>query len=206
MFYTVLYQFFLYGVPLAVVGALFGFRWREGLWGNVLSAMNVFFAFLIAVAYWEALAVFLAKNLEKILFFADFLAFWGIFLLTLLIFSEITRLLSRVNVQFPDPVEKAGNSASLTVLSLVLLCAYYFSLNLSPVGEKPETSVPSGRWTVATHKLVQVLSAGSLSAFANPHPFPENFRAQHLKRKQAIMKNAEDNKGSVLFSGTVPSR
>ncbi len=202
-FFSILYQFFLYGVPLAAVGALFGFRWREGLWGNIISTMNVIFSLLIAVGWWESLTVFLVGKVNQMLYFADFLMFWAIFLISLAIFSEITKQLSKVKVKFAEQVEYVGNFVSLAILSLVLLGGYNFSLDLSAVGENDNASVASDSIQTQT---IRLLSEGSLSSFTEPHAFPASFRADHLKRKQALMEQVKTKEGRVFYEGSVPPR
>lgn len=201
--FSVLYMFFQYGVPLAAVGALFGFRWREGLWGNTLSTMAVLFSFLIAVGWWESLTILLVGQVEQMLYFADFLMFWVIFLVSLAIFNEITLLLSRVKVKFADPVEKAGNFVSLAVLSAVLLGGYMFSLDLSTIGEEADASTPPDSVQV---KVLQVLSEGSLASFTEPQAFPASFRSDHLRRKKALMEQVKDKEGKVFYEGSIPPR
>lgn len=203
--FDVMYMFFQYGVPLAAVGALFGFRWQEGLWGNAVAVLTVFFSFLIAVGWWESLTVLLVGQVNQMLFFADFLMFWAIFLVSLAILNEATLFLSRVKVKFAEPVEKAGNAVALGFLSLVLLGGYAFSLDLSAVGENESASVPSDSIQV---KVLQNFSEGSLSAFGEPRAFngSGSFRSDHLKRKQALMDQVKSQNGKVFYEGSIPSR
>ncbi len=201
--FSVLYMFFQYGVPLAAVGALFGFRWREGLWGNTLSTICVIFSFLIAVGWWESLTILLVGQVEQMLYLADFLMFWVIFLVSLAVFNEITMLLSRVKVKFAEPVEKAGNFVSLAILSVILLGGYMFSLDLSAVGEEANASAPSNSVQV---QIFRLLSEGSLASFTEPRAFPESFRADQFRRKQALMEQVKTREGKVFYEGPIPPR
>ncbi|MDR0337348.1 MAG: hypothetical protein LBI18_09685 [Planctomycetaceae bacterium] len=200
----VLFGFFTYGVPLAVAAAIFGTRWREGLWGNLLSAFGVFFSALVAAAWWESLAVFLSTNIPKMLYLSDCVAVWLIFLVTFMIISELTRMMSRVKVQFAVPIEKAGNVVALTLLFLLLYGFHLFAMDLSPVGDHPDASVAGDSVQV---QMLRILSVGNLAAFTTPTQFDAqgNFRQNHLERRKALMENMKA-KNSLFYEGTVPPR
>lgn len=201
----ILYQCFLYGVPLAVAGAIFGMRWKEGFWGNILSVFAVMFSMLIAIGWWEPLASLLAEKVPKMLFAADFICLWVLFLVALAIIGEITRLLSRVKVKFADSVEKGGNSLALILLFGLLMGFYLFALDLAPVGERADATPPGDSIQV---KAFRLLTAGNLSSFVDPKPFDENgdFRRFHFERRQAIMQNCLDNNNSLFYDGSIPPR
>ncbi|MDR1270776.1 MAG: hypothetical protein LBK82_14770, partial [Planctomycetaceae bacterium] len=129
---SILFGFFVYGVPLAVAAAIFGTRWREGFWGNILSVFSVFFSALTAIALWEPLASLLSTNIPKMLYLSDCVAIWLIFLVTFLIINELVRMMSRVKVKFAVPIEKAGNVVALILLFLMLYGFHLFAMDLSP--------------------------------------------------------------------------
>ncbi|MDR0608650.1 MAG: hypothetical protein LBG58_00895 [Planctomycetaceae bacterium] len=200
----ILFACFTYGVPLAVAAAIFGTRWREGFWGNILSVFSVFFSALAAVAWWEPLAVLLSTNIPKMLYLSDCVAVWLIFLITFMIISELTRMMSRVKVKFAVPIEKAGNAIALFLLFLTLYGFFLFAMDLSPVGENPDAPVPSDSVQI---QILRILSAGNLSSFTAPTQFDAqgDFRKNHLERRKALMENVT-GKNSLFYEGTVPPR
>ncbi|MDR2705773.1 MAG: hypothetical protein LBC02_08350 [Planctomycetaceae bacterium] len=200
----ILFACFTYGVPLAVAGAIFGTRWREGFWGNILSAFGVFFSALVAVAWWEPLASLLSTNIPQMLYLSDCVAIWLIFLVTFLIINELTRMMSRVQVKFAVPIEKAGNAVALLLLFLALYGFFLFTMDLSPVGENPDATVAEDSVQV---QILRLLSAGNLASFTTPTQFDAqgNFRKNHLERRKALMENVKA-KNSLFYEGTIPPR
>src|SRR5215469_10041530 len=107
---SVLHQVFIYGVPIAIYVGILGFRWREGLWSNILAFFAVLFSIFFAVGWWEWLACFLSTNVSSGgLFFWDYVAIWLIYIASLAIIDSIARGISRAKVKFPIPVENIGN-------------------------------------------------------------------------------------------------
>jgi hypothetical protein len=200
----ILFMCFTYGIPPAIAGAIFGTRWKEGFWGNILSVFSVFFSALVAIAWWEPLALLLSTNIPKMLYLADCVAIWLIFLVAFMIVNELTRMMSRVNVKFAVPIENAGNVAALALLFLALYGFFLFSMDLSPIGENPDAPVPSDSVQI---QMLRILSAGNLSSFTTPTQFDAqgNFRKNHLERRKALMENMKA-KNSLFYEGTVPPR
>lgn len=201
----ILYQCFLYGVPLAMAAALFGFRWREGFWGNILGVGALCFSSLVAVGWWELLAELLAKQVPKMLFLSDTIAVWLIFIVTLLIITECTRMMSRVKVKFAEPVEIGGNTVALGLMFVLLYGFFLFTIDLAGVGEKKDATTPSDS---AQIKILRILSAGNLQSFTKPQQFDQkgDFRQIHLRRRQAIWESVTKSDGSLFYNGTVPPR
>ena len=186
------------GVPLALLAAIFGFRWREGLWGNTIGVFCVLFSIFFAIAWWETVAELLCKMVPSMVFASDLVAIWVIFLLSLAILCELTRLLSRVKVFFLLPIEGVGNFVVLAVLFLLMYNFFLFTCDLAPIGEKADVSAPADSVLIGTFR---VLSDGTLQAFDDPHRFNESgdFRKDHLLRRQALMKIAEGKEAAVPF-------
>ncbi|MDR0870336.1 MAG: hypothetical protein LBN39_06040 [Planctomycetaceae bacterium] len=201
----ILYQGFLYGVPLAIAAALFGFRWKEGFWGNVLGAGALCFSALVAVGWWEDVAELLSKQIPAMLYLSDTVAVWAIFVLTLAILMEIVRLASRVKVKFAEPIEQGGNALALGAMFIVLYGFFLFTVDLAGVGDKNDATVASDSIQI---KALRILSAGNLSSFTKPQQFDQggNFRQRHLERRKAIWKSVTKSDGSLFYEGTIPPR
>lgn len=201
----VLYQLYVFGVPLSIAAAIFGFRWKEGMWGNLIALVCVMFSFLIAVGWWESLAVFLVEQMPKMLFFADLVAFWGIFLISLAVLCEITKFISRVKVKYADTIEKAGNGVALTLLFALMLGVYFFARDFEPVGYPEDASRKEGSIQI---DVLRILSAGNLSSFTEPTQFDDegNFRDRHLQRQKAIWAQYKTKEGKLAYEGQIPPR
>ena len=201
----ILYQIYVYAVPVIILATLFGFRWKVGMWGNILSLGAVLFSALIAAGWWEDLAELLAKQVPKMLFLADGIAFWTIFVVSLLFLDAATRFASTVKVKYADTIENYGNGVVLFLLFAALYGIFLFAEELGPVGEHID-GVDVSSDTVAV-QLLRVLSGGNLSGFTRSNQFDGNaeHRKLHLQRRQALMYNMLGESGSIQFSGDTDS-
>ena len=186
----VLYIIYGYAVPIVILAVLYGFRWKVGMWGNALSLGAVLFSALIAVGWWEDVAELLAGLYKPMLFLADCVAIWLLFLLSLLFLDTATRFMSTVKVKFNDIVENVGNGIVLFLLFLVLIRFTIFANgHLGMVGEHHNIVLRDSPATNAAMSAVRMLSLGNLSGFTRQTQFDANgdLLQLHLQRRQAIM-------------------
>ena len=194
------------GVPVAILAAIFGFRWREGLWGNTVSTFCVLFSIFFAVAWWETVAELMAQAMPATLYLADMVAIWLIFLASLAILHELTRALSRVKVLFLLPIEAVGNFTALTVLAALMLNFFLFTVELAPIGALKDDQTAADSLFIGT---LRILSKGTLEAIVDPHPFDDHteLRTDHLLRRKELQKHAEGKEGgSIFYEGSIPPR
>ena len=204
-----MYHIYVYAVPLIILAALGGFRWKAGLWGNGLTLGAVLFSVLVAIGWWEDVAELLATQAPATLFVADCLALWVLFLVTLLILDTATRYLSTVKVKYNDMVENIGNGIVLLLLFAVLYGFYLFAEEAGPVGENFDAPEPGNSVAI---QIFQVLSArsqeggplGNLSPFTEGNQFDDRgeFRKLQLQRRQTLMGNMIGENGSLEGSDT----
>ncbi|MDR1290217.1 MAG: hypothetical protein LBK06_03355 [Planctomycetaceae bacterium] len=202
--YGILETIFDIGVPLAVVAALYGTRWRERFWGNILTVFALFFSMLIAVNWFEPLAHFVTGQSVGMLFLSDFLFLWLLFVVSFALMNEVTRLLSRVNVCFPIPVENVGNFVSITVMLCLVWGFYGFSLDVAPLGATAKVTTSDDSTPIS---IFRQLSSGNLSTFGEKHPFDEygEFRRDHLLRRQALMQyRLKSDAFPFFYEGDLP--
>lgn len=207
MIITILYYIFLFGVPLAVAAALYGIRWKEGFWGNIVAVPAVVFSMLVAIGWWESLAVFLCDKFNSILFVADFISLWGLFLISLLIIGEVTRALSRVKVKFAPPIEAGGNACALTLLFALLMGFFYFSCDLAPIYWPNDDAPPMD--DSAQIQCFRMITGGNLGSFTEPRQFDDtgSFRRRHHQRREALKAQRESNDNqSMFYEGDIPPR
>ena len=193
----VMYQIYGFAVPLIILAALGGFRWKAGLWGNTLALGAVLFSVLIAVNWWEDVAELLAKQAPVTLFVADCIAIWVLFIVSLLILDMATRYISTVKVKYHDMVENIGNGIVLLVLFLVLYGFFLFAEELGPVGEWHDVSPKEDSAAVKVFRMLSAPGQGNLSAFSGGNQFDGKGKlsALHLQRRQAIMGNMLSDNG-----------
>ena len=80
----------------------------EGLWGAALMTLNILFAGLIALNFYEPLAAIIAENVGFLSGFADTLSLLGIFAVALVGLRIGTETLAPAMVRFPGPVYFLG--------------------------------------------------------------------------------------------------
>jgi hypothetical protein len=105
----------------------------SGLWGNLIMIFNVIVAGLIATNYFEPLAGWLDGQMRSYTYLWDFVAFWGIFALSVIILRAITDTLSRVKVRFKKPVEIGGGLLCGAIVGWLMVCLTLFSLHTAPL-------------------------------------------------------------------------
>ena len=200
-----LYHIYGYAIPIVILATLYGFRWKVGMWGNCLTLGAVLFSFLIAIGWWEDVAELLSGQASSLLFVADCVAFWTLFIISLLILDTATRFMSTIKVKYAEQVENIGNGAVLFVLFLALYGTYLFAEEIGPVGEHENVTVSESTFTIP---MLRILSEGNLSGFTQGNQFDDKgkFRENHLLRRQAIMDKVK-NGGSIQYEGNdVPKR
>ena len=204
---SILGAMFSIGVPLALLAAVFGFRWHEGLWGNTVAVFCVLFSILFSIAWWETVAELLCQAVPSMLYASDLVAAWGIFLVCLAILTTLTQVLSRVKVLFLLPIEAAGNFVVLCILYILILNFFLLTVVLAPIGAKQDAQVSKDSMLI---KTCRILSQGTLEAFVDPRPFDEfgELRRDHLLRRQELQKMAEGKDGTIriFYEGDIPPR
>ncbi len=94
-------------VVLLVLGMGYALA-SEGLWGAALMSLNILFAGLIALNFYEPLAAIIAENVGFLSGFADTLSLLGIFAVALIGLRIGTESLAPAMVRFPGPVYFIG--------------------------------------------------------------------------------------------------
>ena len=126
---------------LAVCG---GFLYRDGLWSNAIRLVNVIFAGLLAMNFYEWLAKYLTNfsdDIHSYVAFFDFLALWALFVLFIVIFRALTESISKVRVRFLKVVDQAGGIVLSLGIGWVMVCFTVTSLHAAPWRSTP-CSVP----------------------------------------------------------------
>lgn len=127
---SMIYPVTLLLIPLVVVAMLR----PAGLWGNLITFVNLLVASLLAMNYFEAAAVFIASLSPMLAYYADFIALWGIFAGAAFLLKALTDRASLIRVRFSGPIENVGNLAVLAATGWMLLCFTAASIHVAPLG------------------------------------------------------------------------
>jgi hypothetical protein len=208
----ILYNIYGYAIPIVILAALYGFRWKAGMWSNCVSLGCVLFSALVAFGWWEDAAHLLAQQVPAMLFIADCIAFWTIFIVSFLILDTATRGMSTIKVKYNDTVEKVGNGIALFLIFLVVFGVHIIANgHLGMVGEHSNTQASESAGVNVAMNLLTGLSTGNLSGFSKVNEFDAggSFRQKHLQRRKALMDNAKNSEGplqKIQYNGSqVPS-
>ena len=126
-----LFPLLMFVIFVACVASLY----TEGMWGNAIRLVNVVFAALLAVNFWEPLARFADGSAPTFTFFWDFLCLWGLFGVFMILFRVPTQLLSRVKVCFLKIADRIGSAFFAVWVGWVMVCFTMFTLHTAPLSE-----------------------------------------------------------------------
>jgi hypothetical protein len=111
--------------------------WFQGLWTNVLTLINMFFAMMLAFNYFEPLADMLDEAERSYTYLWDFLALWGLFALSFGLLRLFTDVLSRHRVVFDFWVEMVGRSVLALWIAWLFVGFTCATLHTAPLGRHP---------------------------------------------------------------------
>lgn len=195
------------------------FCYREGMWGNAITLVNVIIAALLAVNFWEPVARLLEGFMPSFTFMYDMIALWGIFSLSLLIFRTATRSVSKYQVRFKQLADQIGSVVFAVLVGWVMVCFTTMSLHTAPLaknflfgGFQPEKKMlfglaPDQQWLYFT----KYVSRGSLSRWTTHEFDPQSqFINTYAKRRQTLEDYSKERKGFTVekndYGGRIPKR
>ncbi|MDP6723301.1 MAG: hypothetical protein QGF59_31855, partial [Pirellulaceae bacterium] len=109
-------------VLLLIFLVVLGLSWFQGLWNNLLTLINVLFAAMIAVSFYEPIATAIANQEASFTYLYDFLIMWGLFAISLILFRLISEFASLERVKFIMPIEMAGRTILAIWLAWIVIC------------------------------------------------------------------------------------
>ncbi len=170
--------------------------WTEGFWGNALTLINLTLAGIVATGFFEPVADLLDKQMRSFTYMWDFLALWGLFVITFSILRLITDRLSRFRVRFAFPIEMAGKILIAMAVGGVMVSFVSMTLHTAPLGVKAFGGVDLSQAQMNTRpgitwlRAMKFYSTGSLNS---GKPFDAN--NQFIQRYQKRRKTLEGLKG-----------
>ncbi len=124
---------------LLILAACVGFTFAEGLWSNAIRLINVVTAGLLAMNFFEPLARWiesLGDLFASFTYFLDFISLWGLFFVFMLVFRQLTSMVSRVKVRFMSIVDRIGSVVLSLVVGWVMVAFTLTTLHTAPLAEK----------------------------------------------------------------------
>ncbi len=121
---------------LLIVVFVIAFTYRDGLWNNTLRVVNIIFAILVAINFWEPLAGFLENMYVGATYFWDFLALWALFYLSFVLLTLATVAISRVKLRFKMVMDRAGAIAAAVLAGWLLMSFAVVTLHTAPLAER----------------------------------------------------------------------
>jgi hypothetical protein len=202
---------------LFVMAACAGFLFQDGIWGNCLRLVNVLFAGLLTMNFYELVADFLTKpgdywsalkyeDMHMFTPFFDFLAFWLCFIFFAAFMIGITDAVSKVRVRFLQVADRAGGIALSLIIGWVMSGIVLTSLHLAPLAEypflgcfQPQSSMflgflaPDREWLGFTRYQSKYGYSRSYEASQFPDSGDRNFIDKHHKRRIEIERYVRGN-------------
>jgi uncharacterized membrane protein required for colicin V production len=116
-------------ILLACVASLY----NDGLWSNAIRLINVIFAALLAMNFFEPLADALDGWNSSYTFVWDILSLWSLFFIFALILQLLTSKISQVKVKFLKIVDQIGGLVFAFWIGWVMICFTLTTLHTAPL-------------------------------------------------------------------------
>lgn len=180
---------------LLIVAACAGVLFSDGIWGNFIRLVNVVFAGLLAMSFYEPVAKRAAGWQPEYTVLFDFLAIWAVFAVAMVVFREITDNISKVQVKFPKIIDQIGGAILGIWIGWVLAGFTLTTMHMAPLprtylggGFQPNENMffgilaPDREWLGFTRRMSQ-------GAFAGDKEFDP--QTQFIAKEYEMRKNVE---------------
>ena len=111
--------------------------WFQGLWSSIVTLINLLVAMMLAFNYFEPLANLIDQQDRSYTYLTDFLALWGVFVLSFGFLRLFTDMLSRKRVVFDFLTEKVGRSILALWVAWLFVGFTCATLHTAPLGPHP---------------------------------------------------------------------
>lgn len=118
---------------LVILVVALAFLFREGLWSNAITLINVITAALVAVNYFEPASRLLSDLVPFMDYNWDVLLLGVIFAVVYLVLNQLAVLISKHQVRFHPLVDRIGSPLVSLWIGWVLVCFVMFALHTSPL-------------------------------------------------------------------------
>jgi len=197
---------------LLILAVCVAFLCRDGLWNNAIRLVNVVFAGLLAMNFYEWLATWVTKVSESVTPWQplmDFLSMWTCFVLFMVVFRTATEAVSQVRVRFLKVADQAGGIALSLCIGWVMVCFTMASLHAGPLGQyplmgsfQPQNKMVFGLFAPDREWLgfIKYQSLyGYCRAVDQDCSFPSDFIENQMQRRQHIEKYISGNHDHAIL-------
>jgi uncharacterized membrane protein required for colicin V production len=119
----------MFVILLATVGVLY----TDGLWSNAVRLINVVTAGLLAMNFFEPVARWLDDWNASYTYVWDFLSIWTLFIVFMVIFSQITNHVSKVQVRYIKVADQIGGIFLSLWIGWIMVCFTMTTLHTAPL-------------------------------------------------------------------------
>jgi hypothetical protein len=124
-------------ILLLVLLAVAAGCWMQGLWGGLLTLINLLLSGMIAINYFEPVAGLLDKANKAQTHLWDSIALWGLMLISFIVLRLLTEVLSRHRVRFNLWVEMVGRTIVALWIGWLFVGFTLLTMHTAPVGQHP---------------------------------------------------------------------
>ena len=128
-------MFIYYGIGAAVFFAAFAMLFREGLWSNTITLINVVVSGFVAFGYFELFNELLLDQFGKeYVYVFPLVSIWAIFAVTFIVLQRLfTGLLSRTRMRFVPQLDSFGGGFVALLIALSLVGFSFSTLHAAPL-------------------------------------------------------------------------
>jgi hypothetical protein len=197
------------GLMILMAFICIAMMWTEGMWGNAITSINVIFAAMLAMNFYEPVATFMEARLPSFTYLLDFVCQWFLFAVALSVLRITTDQASQHQVRFKMPLEQAGRAIFAVATAWVLICFTTATMHTAPLGRSPfrgsfqREPLANNLFGLAPDRLfLGFVHSRSKTALANPTPTPFDAKGDYIlkygARRQALQEhNAKEGSTRV---------
>jgi hypothetical protein len=132
---------------LAIFAGVLASMSQAGVWSNLIMLIHVILGSLVALNYFEPVAVWAGGMLgNEYAYLLDLLSLWGLFGLSVGVGRALTDVLSQVKVKFLQPVDQWLGLFVAACVGWVIVCFASVTLHVAPLSEhflgfEPKSSI-----------------------------------------------------------------
>lgn len=107
---------------------------REGMWSNAIKLVNIITSGLIAYGFYSPLTIYLDEMTGgSNTYWLDFAIIWGLFVVSMIVLDQLTKLASRTRMRFKYPIDTIGGPLVGLLAAWVLAAFVMATLHTSPM-------------------------------------------------------------------------
>jgi len=120
-------------ILLVILAVSLAFLYREGLWSNAITLVNVITSALLATNFFEPAARFLSDLVPFMDYNWDVVLLGVIFAVAYVALNQVALLISKHQIRFHPLVDQIGSPLVALWIGWVMVCFVMFSLHTSPL-------------------------------------------------------------------------